>query len=51
MEAFNAGGVPNIKSAWEQIAQDEGTEAYNHALDVYTNLLDREFPEERPCGE
>ena len=41
VEAFNSGGVPNIKSAWEQIAQDEGTEAYNHALDVYTGLLDK----------
>jgi len=35
VEAFNSGNVPNIKSAWEQIAADEGNEAYKGALEVY----------------
>ena len=39
VNAFNSGGVPNIQSAWEQIAADEGNEAYNKALDTYEALL------------
>ncbi len=32
VNAFNEGRVPNIKTAWEQIAEDEGGFAYNKAL-------------------
>lgn len=32
VEAFNSDSVPNIKSAWQQIAEDEGAAAYNRAL-------------------
>lgn len=39
VDAFNSGSVPNIKSAWEQIAADEGNEAYHKALEVYDALF------------
>ena len=39
VDAFNDGGVPNIRSAWEQIAADEGNEAYQNALDVYRGIF------------
>lgn len=29
---MNHGAIPKIKTAWEQIAQDEGAYAYNRAL-------------------
>ena len=32
VEAINDGGVPHIKSAWQQVAEDEGAFAYNRAL-------------------
>jgi hypothetical protein len=32
IEAFNSESVPNIKSAWQQIAEDEGAAAYNRAV-------------------
>lgn len=34
-EAFNSGNVPNIKTAWQQIAEDEGAAAFNRALERY----------------
>ena len=34
-ECFNTGRVPSIKSAWEQIAEDEGAAAYNYAIERY----------------
>jgi hypothetical protein len=43
VDAFNSGGVPNIKSAWEQIAADEGNEAYNKALEAYEGLFQQEL--------
>jgi hypothetical protein len=45
VQAFNSGGVPNIKSAWEQIAQDEGNEAYYRAIEVYEGLLRKDLSE------
>lgn len=35
IEAFNSGKVPNIKSAWQQISEDEGASAYNRAYEKY----------------
>lgn len=32
VQAFNSGKVPNIKNAWQQIAEDEGAAAFNKAL-------------------
>lgn len=32
VDAFNSDGVPNIKSAWQQISEDEGTTAFNRAI-------------------
>lgn len=43
VDAFNSGGVPNIKSAWEQIAADEGNDAYNKALEAYEALFQHEL--------
>lgn len=42
-DAFNNGSVPNIKSAWEQIAEDEGNEAYRNALELYELIFEQEF--------
>ena len=35
VDSMNNGAIPNIKSAWEQIAEDEGAFAYNRALEKY----------------
>jgi hypothetical protein len=35
VNAFNSGKVPNIKSAWQQIAEDEAAGAYNKALEKF----------------
>ena len=35
VQAFNSDKVPNIKSAWQQIAEDEGSAAFNRALEKY----------------
>ena len=35
VEAFNSGKIPSIKSAWAQIAEDEGAKAYNLAITRY----------------
>jgi hypothetical protein len=35
VEAFNSDSVPNIKSAWQQISEDEGAAAFNRALERY----------------
>lgn len=35
VEAFNSGKVPNIRSAWQQITEDEGASAYAQALNKY----------------
>ncbi len=32
VEAFNSGKVPNIKTAWQQISEDQGKEAYLKAI-------------------
>lgn len=34
-ESFNSGKVPSIRSAWEQIAEDEGAAAFNAAVMKY----------------
>lgn len=39
VDAFNSGTVPNIKSAWQQIAADEGNEAYQNAIEVYQTIF------------
>jgi len=35
VESFNSGTIPSIKSAWAQIAEDEGAKAYNLAINRY----------------
>ncbi len=35
VKAMNSGAIPKIKTAWEQIGQDQGVYAYNQALDKY----------------
>jgi hypothetical protein len=35
VEAFNSDSIPNIKSAWQQISEDEGAAAFNRALEKY----------------
>lgn len=35
IESINSNGFPTIKTAWEQISDDEGAFAYNRALQVY----------------
>ena len=39
VDAFNSGKVPNIKIAWEQIAEDEGATAYNLALQKFEDIF------------
>lgn len=34
-ESFNSGKVPSIRSAWQQIAEDEGAAAFNAAVEKY----------------
>jgi len=36
VKAINEGAIPNIKTAWEHIAEDEGGLAYNMAIQKYT---------------
>jgi hypothetical protein len=50
-EAFNSGNVPNIRSAWEQIAADEGNEAYNAALELYQLIFEEELGDNRPHSD
>lgn len=35
VDSFNSGRIPSIKSAWAQIAEDEGAKAYNLAITRY----------------
>lgn len=51
VDAFNDGSVPNIRSAWEQIAADEGNEAYQNALDVYRGIFERELDNDEAHNE
>ncbi len=50
VDTLNVDGIPNIKSAWEQITDDEGASAYNKALLRYEEIFTQEFGEE-PKGE
>ena len=38
-EAFNSGRVPNIRTAWEQIADNEGEIAYEAATNRFQELF------------
>ena len=38
-DAFNSGKIPSIKSAWQQISEDEGAKAYNIALNRYEEIF------------
>jgi hypothetical protein len=35
VDTFNNNKVPSIRSAWQQVAEDEGTTAYNAAIFKY----------------
>ena len=50
VDAFNSNKVPNIKTAWEQIAEDEGLAAYNRAIERYEEIFREEFPDDSPKG-
>lgn len=50
VDAFNSNKVPNIKTAWEQIAEDEGLAAYNRAIERYEEIFREEFPDDTPKG-
>lgn len=51
VQAFNSGKVPNIKTAWEQIADDEGASAYNKAIERFEEIFSEEFADNEPKGE
>lgn len=38
-ESFNSGKIPSIRSAWQQISQDQGAKAYNYALNRYQHIF------------
>lgn len=38
VEAINNNGIPNITSAWEQVTEQAGAEAYNAGIDAYNEL-------------
>ena len=40
---MNKNGSPTIKTAWEQISEDEGVYAYNKALDAYKTSYQQFF--------
>ena len=51
VDSFNSDKVPNIRSAWQQIAEDEGAAAFNRAVERYEEIFREEFPDDSPKGE
>ena len=48
VETINKDGIPNIKTAWEHISEDEGAYAYNRAIERYNELYQEAFPDDEP---
>ena len=48
VEKMNMGGIPNIKTAWEHISDDEGAYAYNRAIEKYNELYETAFTDDDP---
>lgn len=51
MDVINKDGIPNITSAWEQVSEQAGAEAYNSAIDTYNALYSQYFALDEPKGE
>ena len=51
VQSLNSNGFPTIKTAWENISDDEGAFAYNRALDIYNEIYEENFSEDEPKGE
>ena len=51
VQGFNNGKVPSIKSAWEQISEDEGAAAFNAAVVRYEEVFREEFPDDSPKSD
>lgn len=45
------GAIPNIKTAWEHIADDEGAFAYNRAIEKYNEIYEKIFVDDEPKDE
>lgn len=48
---MNDGAIPSIRTAWEQINEDEGAYAYDKALQKFNELYETNFEEDEPKGE
>jgi sugar (pentulose or hexulose) kinase len=48
VEKMNMGAIPNIKTAWEHIADDEGAFAYNRAIEKYNEIYEKIFIDDEP---
>jgi len=43
VDAINNGAIPNIKTAWEQIADNEGDVAFSMAHKTYLEMFEQNF--------
>lgn len=50
VKSMNGSGFPTIKTAWEDISENEGVTAYNYAIDTYNSLYKKFFNEDEPKG-
>lgn len=48
---MNDGAIPSIRTAWDQINEDEGVYAYDKALERFNELYEQNFQEDEPKGE
>lgn len=48
---MNSGAIPSIRTAWQQINEDEGIYAYDMALQRFNDLYKQNFQEDKPKGE
>lgn len=51
INTMNNGGIPSISTAWEQVNEDEGRNAFNSAIDTHHKLYKTHFEVEEPKGE
>lgn len=43
VNTMNSGGIPSISTAWQQINEDEGANAYNIAMETHRKLFKMNF--------
>ena len=48
VDAINNGAIPNIKTAWEQIADNEGDVAFSMAHQKYLEMFEQNFDDNEP---